>query len=351
MDTPPLQYATAIDDARIAYMRYPGTSPVHFSVNTPGAPPLLLRATLPAYGAGYYPRFLRGKSGVYFDWRGSGSSEPVDGSVGIEDLVADLEAVTAAVGEQVDGHFSGRACFAGCLHASRHPERYRSIWIHGASVRPGENWQSLHNRPGWERNYPEHLRGLARSYFEVSLAEAARIAVLWEQGVPQRMWAAYLDAEQAVDLTAVLPQITVPTWVTASRPMDYEPAAAIAALLPDSTFSTYEPQATRPEMGDFNRAEWDRHLGARLGDTATTIGAGSSPGAAATELTRRQEEVLHLIISGASNREIAERLTLSLRTVEHHVGSIFARLNAHNRVQAVNWAHDNGFADRPTEVR
>ncbi|MGH3737228.1 MAG: response regulator transcription factor, partial [Micromonosporaceae bacterium] len=57
--------------------------------------------------------------------------------------------------------------------------------------------------------------------------------------------------------------------------------------------------------------------------------------AAAAVLTVRESEVLRLITEGASNGEIAGRLYLSKRTIEHHVGSIFAKLGVTSRAQAI----------------
>ncbi|WP_165271755.1 ATP-binding protein [Pelagerythrobacter rhizovicinus] len=52
-------------------------------------------------------------------------------------------------------------------------------------------------------------------------------------------------------------------------------------------------------------------------------------------LTRREQEVLALMIEGASNSHISERLCRSRRTIEHHVSSILAKLNAKSRIEAV----------------
>lgn len=51
-------------------------------------------------------------------------------------------------------------------------------------------------------------------------------------------------------------------------------------------------------------------------------------------LSPREREVLHLIASGASNREIATALFISERTVKNHVTSILSRLNLRDRTQA-----------------
>lgn len=55
------------------------------------------------------------------------------------------------------------------------------------------------------------------------------------------------------------------------------------------------------------------------------------------KLTRREAEVASLISQGGTNREIAEKLVLSERTVEAHVANIFSKLNATSRAQVAAW--------------
>jgi DNA-binding NarL/FixJ family response regulator len=57
------------------------------------------------------------------------------------------------------------------------------------------------------------------------------------------------------------------------------------------------------------------------------------------ELTPREREVLSLIATGASNREISEILCITEKTVKNHVSSILSRLNLRDRTQAAVFAH------------
>jgi len=58
----------------------------------------------------------------------------------------------------------------------------------------------------------------------------------------------------------------------------------------------------------------------------------------ASQLTRREREVLALLASGANSTEIARALTVSPNTVRTHVQSILAKLQVHSRLEAVAFA-------------
>jgi DNA-binding NarL/FixJ family response regulator len=71
----------------------------------------------------------------------------------------------------------------------------------------------------------------------------------------------------------------------------------------------------------------------------------SLPEEAFAELTPRELEVLKLIARGAKNREIAETLVISEKTVRNHITSIFSKLQVADRAHAIIKARDAGMAD------
>ena len=66
-----------------------------------------------------------------------------------------------------------------------------------------------------------------------------------------------------------------------------------------------------------------------------------TPGA----LTRREREVLALIVTGMTNRQIAQRLTISEKTAEGHVGNILAKLSCSSRIKAAELARATGLLE------
>jgi two-component system response regulator NreC len=62
-------------------------------------------------------------------------------------------------------------------------------------------------------------------------------------------------------------------------------------------------------------------------------------------LTSRETEVLQLIAGGYTNRQIAEKLTISVRTVEGHRANIMGKLDLRSRVELVRYARETGLID------
>ena len=62
-----------------------------------------------------------------------------------------------------------------------------------------------------------------------------------------------------------------------------------------------------------------------------------------TRLSKRQNQLLHMLDEGLSNREIAERLGISEHTVKVHLWRLFRRLGVKSRTQTLHYARMNGL--------
>ncbi len=92
------------------------------------------------------------------------------------------------------------------------------------------------------------------------------------------------------------------------------------------------------------RRAWDDRAG-------MAAGPGGAPGQPdAEELTGREREIAALVAGGLSNRDIANRLFISRRTVDAHLNHIYAKLRISSRVQLTIWERDIGPGSRPDEL-
>jgi DNA-binding NarL/FixJ family response regulator len=66
-------------------------------------------------------------------------------------------------------------------------------------------------------------------------------------------------------------------------------------------------------------------------------------GAPTAKLTRRERQVLNLVIAGCSNREIAQQCSVSEQTVKHHLTRMFDKVGASNRLELAMVATQHGF--------
>lgn len=64
--------------------------------------------------------------------------------------------------------------------------------------------------------------------------------------------------------------------------------------------------------------------------------------APAVQLTDREAEILRLVAKGLTYPQIAQRLTLSTRTVQNHVQNTLSKLQLHNKAQLVRYALERG---------
>ncbi len=77
-------------------------------------------------------------------------------------------------------------------------------------------------------------------------------------------------------------------------------------------------------------------------DEAAAASEEASP-AAPTKLSKRQKQLILMLDQGLSNRDIAEKLSISEHTVKVHFWRLFRRLGVNSRTQALHFARTNGW--------
>ena len=100
---------------------------------------------------------------------------------------------------------------------------------------------------------------------------------------------------------------------------------ATALRLCASGETVIAPQMKSVMLGEANRSR----------DRATVSVGASNGGKARGLITKREEEVLQLIADGCSTPEVASELYISQKTVKNHLASIYQKLDARDRTQAV----------------
>jgi len=112
-------------------------------------------------------------------------------------------------------------------------------------------------------------------------------------------------------------------------------AKSVRETLGDRTYTAVFDQGGRETLDrvvEFATAAADPAASA-----ASTVQAASTVPAASTVLTRREHQVAELVADGLSNREIADHLVISKRTVDAHLDHIFSKLGVSSRVQLATW--------------
>jgi DNA-binding NarL/FixJ family response regulator len=120
-------------------------------------------------------------------------------------------------------------------------------------------------------------------------------------------------------LASIVPNQQAPHW-TLSKSEGFEQTSSI--LLEALTRAGVQVQ-WRPNALS-NRQTNGEHITGRMGQNN------------GIQLTHKQQQVMHYLASGLSNKEIARKLDLSPETIKTHLREIFTRMNVKNRTQAVS---------------
>jgi pimeloyl-ACP methyl ester carboxylesterase/DNA-binding CsgD family transcriptional regulator len=283
---------------------------------------------------------------ILLDKRGTGMSDRVVGAPTMEERIDDVRAVMAAAGSTraaLYGSSEGGAI--GALFAATYPDAVSHLVIMGSGavgfVTPAEAELLILKL--------ETLWGTG-DVIEVTAPSVAHDGAIRahiglrerRSGTPTSM-AALIRMNSSFDVRPSLSSISAPTLIlhrTGDQRYSLDQAREMADGIPGARFVELEGTDHLPYY-----EEPERILGLIeefvTGRRPTRAEKRTAP--RPCQLTARELEVLELIATGKTNRQIANELFISPDTVSHHLRHIFTKTSSTNRTEASAYAHRNGL--------
>jgi len=338
-------FVTARDGVQLATARYGSGPPLikaatwltHIERAAPGS---IHEALIQEFA----PRFTY----VEYDTRGCGLSQRRVAEISFEAWVGDLEAVADAHGRE-PFTLLGFTCAAGVAveYAARHPERVSRLILFGgfatsyhstshpdpAVRREGDLLLELAEL-GWGNSSPAFRQVFVSRFLpDATQAQWKAFDDLQRATATPDVAVRHLRAMYAMNVKEAAARVRCPTLVL--HPKDDEmvrfgQGRRLASLIPGARFVPLQGRNHVPFPQEPAWAAFVRETRQFLGTPARTEDA--------VQLTARQCEVLRRIAFGESNKQIAQALQLSPRTVEMHAARALAALGCRTRAEAVRRA-------------
>jgi pimeloyl-ACP methyl ester carboxylesterase/DNA-binding CsgD family transcriptional regulator len=282
---------------------------------------------------------------IRFDERGHGLSDWQVPDFAFESRIADLEAVVEAAGLDrfaLLGMAQGGP--VAIAYAHRHPDRVSRLILHGsgaATLSGSPDSAQLDDvftrmiEVGWAR--PEGR--FRRVFTDMLIPGATPEQMTWVDALMRTSTSTENAVEfrrqrRNVDVTELLTALDVPTLVLHARGdqmVDLANGRLLAAGIPGARLVTLESNnhvllADEPAWPVFRREVTEFVAADREPAHPPAKTTGHAASHALNSLTTREREVLQLVANGQDNRDIAEALSLSPRTVERHLQTIYRKL-------------------------
>jgi pimeloyl-ACP methyl ester carboxylesterase/DNA-binding CsgD family transcriptional regulator len=294
---------------------------------------------------------------VRYDQRGCGMTDWNVGDLSFERWVEDLEAVVAAANPQQPFILLGMSQGAAtCVtYAARHPERISQLVLYGGfargTFRRGDAEKDRVYRAiidlarlGWGKDNPAFRQVFTSLFIPGATDEqAAFFSDLCRKTTSPENAARLLESLAVIDVTAALGKVRAPTLVLHSRKDAVIPISEGRILAAGISGAQFVELDSKNHILLKTEPAWERFCDEVLEFTGLK---GSTRGDAAfASLSPREREVLALITEGLGNAQIAERLSISEKTVRNHVSNLFDKLGVWTRAQAIVFARDRGFQE------
>jgi len=291
---------------------------------------------------------------VRYDERGCGMSE-WRGGLSPEQWAADIGSVIDAARPAgpvtLFGISQGAAT---CItYATQHPERVSRMVLYGGYARGAlrrgtpatkQAYQAMADlaRAAWGKDNPTFRQVFTSRFIPGGSQEQLQwFNDLCLKTISDEVVADLIEARGAVDVSASLADVRTPTLVLHARGDEAVPVAEARLLASGIPGAEFVELDSRNHILLAHEPAWERFCDAVLAFLQPEATAGGSVFAA---LSVRERQVLALIADGLSNADIAERLTISEKTVRNHASNLFDKLGVWSRAQAIVFAHDHGFS-------
>jgi pimeloyl-ACP methyl ester carboxylesterase/DNA-binding CsgD family transcriptional regulator len=291
---------------------------------------------------------------VRYDERGCGMSDWQRGALTLEQWVADLECVVEAAGPPGPVTLLGISQGAAtCIrYAIAHPERVAGMILYGGYARgvskrgtpmTARAYQAMVDlaRVAWGKDNPTFRQVFTSRFIPGGTHEQLQwFNDLCLKTTSGEIAADLFEARAVLDISPSLDQVRTPTLVLHARDDEVVPieeGRLLATGIPGAEFVELD---SRNHVLLEHEPAWQRFQDAVLAFVAPGHAARDSVFAA---LSTRERQVLALMADGLSNADIADRLTISEKTVRNHASNLFDKLGVWSRAQAIVFARDRGY--------
>jgi pimeloyl-ACP methyl ester carboxylesterase/DNA-binding CsgD family transcriptional regulator len=278
------------------------------------------------------------------------------GDLATERWSDDLEPVIAAVAPREPFTLLGISQGAGpCLaFAAQHPEQVSHLVLYGAYARgwsrrgdPDRSraYQAIADlmRFGWGKDNPAFRQVFTSRFVPGATVEQMNwFNELCKKTASPENAAKLLEARAKMDFVDALEKVRTPTLVVHGRDDQVVPIEEARLIASGVTGAEFVELDSKNHILLEDEPAWKRFCAAVLDFTGLARTTGREDPVFQT-LTRREREVLGLLSEGLGNADIAERLSLSEKTVRNHLSNLFDKLGVWTRAQAIVLARDRGF--------